>query len=143
MYTCDVNAMGTLRILQAIVTLGLQKKVKFYNVRLKFSKALARVDTILFRLLLLSVFVLTMLQACSSEVYGQTSATLQDESTRFYPVSPYAASKAFAYWLTISARASYGLFAVNGILFNHESPRRGLLRIQLSHAPSCLRDYSS
>ncbi|OJJ31337.1 hypothetical protein ASPWEDRAFT_45279 [Aspergillus wentii DTO 134E9] len=95
MYTCDVNALGTLRLLQTILTLGLEKKIKFYN-------------------------------ACSSETFGQTKNDIQDESTPLTPVSPYAAAKAFAYWMTASARISHGLFAVNGILFNHESPRRGL-----------------
>ncbi|EYE91258.1 putative GDP-D-mannose dehydratase [Aspergillus ruber CBS 135680] len=95
LYTCDVNALGTLRLIQTILTLGLEKKTKFYN-------------------------------ACSSETFGQTVKDYQDESTPLCPVSPYAAAKAFSYWITSSARITHGLFAVNGILFNHESPRRGL-----------------
>jgi GDPmannose 4,6-dehydratase len=66
------------------------------------------------------------LKACSSETFGQTKHGYQDESTPLAPVSPYAAAKAFSYWITSSARITHGLFAVNGILFNHESPRRGL-----------------
>ncbi|KAI1481329.1 GDP-mannose 4,6-dehydratase [Daldinia eschscholtzii] len=94
-YTCDVNALGTVRIIQAILTLGLQGCVKFYN-------------------------------ACTSEVFGQVDTLKQNESSLFNPISPYAAAKAFSFWITRSARESHGLFAVNGILFNHESPRRGL-----------------
>ncbi|OTB16285.1 hypothetical protein K445DRAFT_74765 [Daldinia sp. EC12] len=94
-YTCDVNALGTVRIIQAILTLSLQGCVKFYN-------------------------------ACTSEVFGQVDTLKQNESSLFNPISPYAAAKAFSFWITRSARESHGLFAVNGILFNHESPRRGL-----------------
>ncbi|CAI7616002.1 unnamed protein product [Penicillium bialowiezense] len=93
LYTCDVNAMGTMRLIQSILTLGLEKRTKFYN-------------------------------ACSSEMFGQTKNDSQNESTPLAPVSPYAAAKAFSYWITSSARITHGLFAVNGILFNHESPRR-------------------
>ena len=92
-YTADVNALGTLRILEAIKNLNL-KKCKFY-------------------------------QASSSELYGKVMEKPQTEQTPFYPRSPYAISKLFAYWITINYREAYGLFACNGILFNHESPRRG------------------
>ncbi|KAI9368838.1 hypothetical protein BJX61DRAFT_536917 [Aspergillus egyptiacus] len=95
LYTSDVNALGTLRLIQTILALGLEKQIRFYN-------------------------------ACSSEVFGQTRDRPQVESTPFAPVSPYAAAKAFSFWITSSARNAHGLFAVNGILFNHESPRRGL-----------------
>ncbi len=93
-YTSDVNALGTLRILEAIKSLKLIDKVKFY-------------------------------QASSSELFGGSIEIPQNENTKFYPKSPYAISKLFAYWMTINYRESYGLFASNGILFNHESPRRG------------------
>ena len=93
-YTADVNATGSLRILEAIRTLGMTNKVKFY-------------------------------QASSSELFGLVQETPQKETTPFYPRSPYAVAKLFAYWITINYRESYGIFACNGILFNHESPRRG------------------
>jgi GDPmannose 4,6-dehydratase len=93
-YTTDVDAMGTLRILEAIRLLGLEKKTKFY-------------------------------QASTSELYGLVQETPQKESTPFYPRSPYAVAKLYAYWITINYRESYGIYACNGILFNHESPRRG------------------
>jgi GDPmannose 4,6-dehydratase len=93
-YTADVDAMGTLRILEAIRILGLEKKTKFY-------------------------------QASSSELYGLVQETPQRETTPFYPRSPYAAAKLYAYWITINYREAYGIYACNGILFNHESPRRG------------------
>ena len=93
-YTSDVVAMGTLRLLEAIRSLGLEKKVKFY-------------------------------QASSSEMFGKVLEIPQTEQTPFYPRSPYAVSKVFAHWMTINYRESYDLFACNGILFNHESPRRG------------------
>jgi GDPmannose 4,6-dehydratase len=93
-YTADVDALGTLRILEAIRLLGLTNKTRFY-------------------------------QASSSELYGLVQEVPQTEKTPFYPRSPYAVSKLFAYWITINYRESYGLFACNGILFNHESPRRG------------------
>ncbi|KAE8359469.1 hypothetical protein BDV27DRAFT_149551 [Aspergillus caelatus] len=95
LHTSDVNALGTLRLIQTILALRQESKIKFYN-------------------------------ACSSEVFGETRDGCQDESTPFRPVSPYAAAKAFSFWVTSSARKAHGLFAVNGILFNHESPRRGL-----------------
>ncbi len=93
-YTADVNAMGTLRILEAIRILGLEKKTRFY-------------------------------QASTSELYGLVQETPQKESTPFYPRSPYAAAKMYAYWICVNYREAYGIFACNGILFNHESPRRG------------------
>lgn len=93
-YTANADALGTLRILEAIRILGLSKKVKFY-------------------------------QATSSEIFGNTPHSPQDENTPFFPVSPYATAKVYAYWITKNYRDAYGIFASNGILFNHESPRRG------------------
>lgn len=93
-YTADVDGMGTLRLLEAIRILGLEKKTRFY-------------------------------QASSSELYGLVQETPQKESTPFYPRSPYAVAKLYAYWITVNYRESYGMYACNGILFNHESPRRG------------------
>ena len=93
-YTANSDALGTLRILEAIRILGLQKKTKFY-------------------------------QASTSELYGKVQETPQTETTPFYPRSPYAAAKLYAYWMTINYREAYDIFACNGILFNHESPRRG------------------
>jgi GDPmannose 4,6-dehydratase len=93
-YTADVDGMGTLRILEAIRILGLQKKTRFY-------------------------------QASTSELYGLVQETPQKETTPFYPRSPYAVAKLYAYWITVNYREAYGMYACNGILFNHESPRRG------------------
>ncbi len=93
-YTADVDALGTLRLLEAIRFLKLEDKTKFY-------------------------------QAATSELYGLVRETPQVESTPFYPRSPYAVAKLYAYWITVNYRESYGMFACNGILFNHESPRRG------------------
>lgn len=93
-YTTDVDAMGTLRLLEAIRFLGLEKKTRFY-------------------------------QASTSELYGLVQETPQRETTPFYPRSPYACAKLYAYWITVNYREAYGLYACNGILFNHESPRRG------------------
>ena len=93
-YTAEVDALGTLRILQAIHLLDLGKKVKFY-------------------------------QASTSELYGASKEEKKTEKASFHPCSPYAISKLFAYWATINYRESFGFFACNGILFNHESPRRG------------------
>ena len=93
-YTADVDAMGTLRLLEAIRLLGLEKKTKFY-------------------------------QASTSELYGLVQEIPQKETTPFYPRSPYAVAKMYAYWITVNYRESYGMYACNGILFNHESPRRG------------------
>ena len=93
-YTTDVDAMGTLRILEAIRLLGLEKKTKFY-------------------------------QASTSELYGDVQEIPQTETTPFYPRSPYGVAKLYAYWITVNYRESYGIYACNGILFNHESPRRG------------------
>jgi GDPmannose 4,6-dehydratase len=93
-YTADVDAMGTLRLLEAIRFSGLEKKTKFY-------------------------------QASTSELYGLVQETPQKETTPFYPRSPYAVAKMYAYWICVNYREAYGLYACNGILFNHESPRRG------------------
>lgn len=93
-YTADVDAIGTLRLLEAIRLLGLEKKTRFY-------------------------------QASTSELYGLVQETPQNENTPFYPRSPYAVAKLYAYWITINYREAYGIYGCNGILFNHESPRRG------------------
>ncbi len=93
-YTADVDAMGTLRLLEAIRFLGLEKKTRFY-------------------------------QASTSELYGEVQEIPQKETTPFHPRSPYAVAKMYAYWITVNYRESYGMYACNGILFNHESPRRG------------------
>ena len=93
-YTADVDAMGTLRLLEAIRFLGLERKTRFY-------------------------------QASTSELYGLVQEIPQRESTPFYPRSPYAVAKLYAYWMTVNYREAYGMYACNGILFNHESPRRG------------------
>ncbi len=93
-YTADVDALGTLRILEAIRILGLEKKIRFY-------------------------------QACTSELYGLVQEIPQRETTPFYPRSPYAVAKLYAYWITVNYREAYGMYACNGILFNHESKRRG------------------
>ena len=93
-YTANSDALGTLRLLEAIRTLGLGKQSRFY-------------------------------QASTSELYGLAQETPQRESTPFYPRSPYGAAKLYAYWITVNYREAYGLFACNGILFNHESPVRG------------------
>jgi GDPmannose 4,6-dehydratase len=93
-YTADVDGMGTLRLLEAIRFLGLEKKTRFY-------------------------------QASTSELYGLVQEIPQRESTPFYPRSPYAVAKMYAYWITVNYREAYGMYACNGILFNHESPRRG------------------
>jgi GDPmannose 4,6-dehydratase len=93
-YTADVDAMGTLRLLEAIRFLGLEKTTRFY-------------------------------QASTSELYGLVQETPQRETTPFYPRSPYAVAKLYSYWITVNYREAYGMYACNGILFNHESPRRG------------------
>jgi GDPmannose 4,6-dehydratase len=93
-YTTNVDAMGTLRLLEAIRFLKLEKKTKFY-------------------------------QASTSELYGLIQETPQKETTPFYPRSPYGVAKLYAYWITVNYREAYGMYACNGILFNHESPRRG------------------
>ncbi|RKZ05411.1 GDP-mannose 4,6-dehydratase [bacterium] len=93
-YTANVDGMGTLRLLEAIRLLGLEKKTRFY-------------------------------QASTSELYGLVQETPQSEITPFYPRSPYAVAKLYAYWITVHYREAYGIYACNGILFNHESPRRG------------------
>jgi len=93
-YTADTDALGTLRLLEAIRFLGLEKKTKFY-------------------------------QASTSELFGEVREIPQKETTPFYPRSPYAVAKMYAYWIVVNYRESYGMYACNGILFNHESPRRG------------------
>ena len=93
-YTADVGAIGTLRLLEAIRFLGMEKNVKFY-------------------------------QASTSELYGEVQEIPQKETTPFHPRSPYAVAKMYAYWIVVNYRESYGMYACNGILFNHESPRRG------------------
>jgi GDPmannose 4,6-dehydratase len=93
-YTADVDAIGTLRILEAIRILGLERKTRFY-------------------------------QASTSELFGLVQETPQKETTPFYPRSPYAVAKLYAYWIVVNYREAYGMYACNGILFNHESPRRG------------------
>ncbi len=93
-YTADADALGTLRILEAIRILNLEKKTRFY-------------------------------QASTSELYGKVQEIPQTETTPFYPRSPYAVAKMYAYWITVNYREAYGIYACNGILFNHESPRRG------------------
>lgn len=93
-YTADVDGIGTLRLLEAIRFLGLEKKTRFY-------------------------------QASTSELYGLVQEIPQRETTPFYPRSPYAVAKLYAYWITVNYREAYGIYACNGILFNHESPRRG------------------
>ncbi len=93
-YTADVDGIGTLRLLEAIRFLGLERKTRFY-------------------------------QASTSELYGLVRETPQRETTPFHPRSPYAVAKLYAYWITVNYREAYGMYACNGILFNHESPRRG------------------
>jgi GDPmannose 4,6-dehydratase len=93
-YTANSDALGTLRLLEAVRILGLEKKTRFY-------------------------------QASTSELYGQVQESPQKETTPFYPRSPYAVAKLYAYWITVNYREAYGMYACNGILFNHESPIRG------------------
>ena len=93
-YTADVDALGTLRLLEAIRLLGLEKKTRFY-------------------------------QASTSELFGGVGREAQSETTPFHPRSPYAVAKLFGYWITVNYREAYGMYAANGILFNHESPFRG------------------
>ena len=93
-YTADSDAIGALRVLEAIRILGLEKKTRYY-------------------------------QASTSELYGKVQEVPQKETTPFYPRSPYAAAKLYAYWVTVNYREAYGIYACNGILFNHESPMRG------------------
>ncbi len=93
-YTADVDAIGTLRLLEAIRFLGMERKTRFY-------------------------------QASTSELYGLVQEMPQKETTPFYPRSPYAVAKLYSYWITVNYREAYGMYACNGILFNHESPRRG------------------
>ena len=93
-YVADTDGIGTLRLLEAVRLLGLEKKTRIY-------------------------------QASTSELYGKVQEVPQTENTPFYPRSPYAVAKMYAYWITVNYREAYGLFASNGILFNHESPIRG------------------
>ncbi|WP_340106409.1 GDP-mannose 4,6-dehydratase [Rhodohalobacter sp. 8-1] len=93
-YTADVDALGAMRLLEAVRILGMEKKTKFY-------------------------------QASTSELYGKIQETPQSETTPFYPRSPYGVAKLYAYWITVNYREAYNIYATNGILFNHESPRRG------------------
>ncbi|RMG33392.1 MAG: GDP-mannose 4,6-dehydratase, partial [Gammaproteobacteria bacterium] len=93
-YTANSDALGTLRVLEAIRILGLEKKTRFY-------------------------------QASTSELFGKVQEVPQKETTPFYPRSPYAVAKLYAYWITVNYREAYGIYACNGILFNHESPLRG------------------
>lgn len=93
-YTADVDALGAMRMLEAIRILGMEKKTKFY-------------------------------QASTSELYGKIQETPQSETTPFYPRSPYGVAKLYAFWITVNYREAYNIYATNGILFNHESPRRG------------------
>ena len=112
-YTADVDALGSLRLLEAIRMLGLTQKTRFY-------------------------------QASTSELYGLVQEIPQRETTPFYPRSPYAVAKLYAYWITVNYREAYGMYACNGILFNHESPRRGETFVTrkitrgLSHIALCL-----
>src|SRR3979490_308541 len=93
-YTANADALGTLRLLEAIRILGLEKRTRFY-------------------------------QASTSELYGKVQAVPQNERTPFYPRSPYGVAKLYAFWITVNYREAYGMYACNGILFNHESPLRG------------------
>ena len=93
-YTADVDGLGTLRILEAVRFLGLERRTRFY-------------------------------QASTSELFGKVQEVPQSETTPFYPRSPYGVAKQYAYWITKNYREAYNMFACNGILFNHESPRRG------------------
>src|SRR5678816_848341 len=93
-YTANSDGLGTLRLLEAIRILGLERKTKFY-------------------------------QASTSELYGEVQEVPQKETTPFYPRSPYGVAKLYGYWITVNYREAYGMYAVNGILFNHESPIRG------------------
>jgi GDPmannose 4,6-dehydratase len=93
-YTADVDALGTIRLLEAIRLLGLEKQIRFY-------------------------------QASTSELYGKVQEVPQTETTPFHPRSPYGVAKLYAYWIVVNYREAYGMYACNGILFNHESPRRG------------------
>ena len=93
-YTANSDALGTLRILEAIRSLGWEKKTRFY-------------------------------QASTSELFGKVQEIPQTEKTPFYPRSPYGVAKLYAYWITVNYREAYGIYACNGLLFNHESPRRG------------------
>lgn len=112
--TSDTNAMGTLRLLEAMRMLGLDKSTKFYNVTFLYISSHMEFGK-----------TNSLIQACSSEVFGSDMPAPQTEETTFHPVSPYAVTKLFQYWTTVNFREAYGFHASNGILFNHESPRRG------------------
>src|SRR5258708_7669390 len=103
-YTANADALGTLRLLDAIRVLGLEKKVRFY-------------------------------QASSSELYGLVAETPQTERTPFHPRSPYGVAKLYAYWITVNYREAYGMFACNGIFFNHESPAPADTRVTRNTTP--------
>jgi GDPmannose 4,6-dehydratase len=109
-YTANADALGTLRLLEALRILGLERTTRFY-------------------------------QASTSELYGKVQAVPQSETTPFYPRSPYAAAKLYAYWITVNYREAYGLHASNGILFNHESPLRGetFVTRKISRAVAAIR----
>jgi GDPmannose 4,6-dehydratase len=109
-YTANADAIGTLRLLEAIRILGMEERVRFY-------------------------------QASTSELYGLVQETPQRETTPFYPRSPYAAAKLYAYWITVNYREAYGMFASNGILFNHESPLRGetFVTRKITRAVACIK----
>lgn len=105
-YTGNTDGLGTLRILEAVRLLGLEKKIRIY-------------------------------QASTSELYGKVQEVPQSETTLFYPRSPYAVAKLYAYWMTVNYREAYGIFACNGILFNHESPIRGENFCNPKNYPGC------
>ena len=111
-YTGNADGLGTLRILDAVRLLGLEKKTRIY-------------------------------QASTSELYGKVQEVPQTETTPFYPRSPYAVAKMYAYWITVNYREAYGMYACNGILFNHESPIRGetfvTRKITRAVSQNCLR----
>ena len=115
MYTADVNATGTLILLEAVRLCGLQGKTRFYQVCRMSPCTVQSGGTCL------SVRV----QASTSELYGKVHEIPQDENTPFHPRSPYACAKLMAFWVTKNYREAYNMYACNGILFNHESPRRG------------------
>lgn len=126
LYTFDTNALGTMRLLEAITVLKLTKTIRFYNVSGREGKINER--TVL-QAKNQALFKQLLLQACTSEVFGQVVETPQTETTLFQPVSPYGASKALAYFATKIAREQHQMYAVSGILFNHESPLRGNLAL--------------
>jgi len=106
-YTGNVDALGTLRLLDAVRTAGLEESVRFY-------------------------------QASTSELYGKVQEIPQSETTPFYPRSPYAVAKQYAFWMLVNYREAYGMYCTNGILFNHESPRRGPTFVTRKITRACL-----